>query len=39
MDEEKSASMTKQKIITALGSMFAFVLNVKERIDKTHSRG
>jgi len=26
--------MTKQKIITALGSMFAFVLDVKEWIDK-----
>ena len=34
MDEENLASMTKQKIITALGSMFAFVLDVKEWIDK-----
>lgn len=39
MDEEKLASMTKQKIITALGSMFAFVLNVKEWIDKNPFRG
>lgn len=39
MDEEKLASMTKQKIITALGSMFAFVLDVKEWIDKNPFRG
>lgn len=39
MDEEKLASMTKQKIITTLGSMFAFVLDVKEWIDKNPFRG
>ncbi|EGQ5283410.1 tyrosine-type recombinase/integrase [Enterobacter hormaechei] len=39
MDKEKLASMTKQKIITALGSMFAFVLDVKEWIDKNPFRG
>ncbi|MES0290860.1 tyrosine-type recombinase/integrase [Citrobacter freundii] len=39
MDEEQLASMTKQKIITALGSMFAFIMNVKEWINKNPFRG
>ena len=39
MDEEQLASMTKQKIITALGSMFAFIINVKEWINKNPFRG
>ncbi|ENL6902178.1 tyrosine-type recombinase/integrase [Enterobacter ludwigii] len=39
MDEEQLASMTKQKIITALGSMFAFIKNVKEWINKNPFRG
>ncbi|WP_333010379.1 tyrosine-type recombinase/integrase [Kluyvera sichuanensis] len=39
MDEEQLASMTKQKIITALGSMFAFILDVKEWIEKNPFRG
>lgn len=39
MDKEQLASMTKQKIITALGSMFAFIMNVKEWINKNSFRG
>lgn len=39
MDEEQLASMTKQKIITALGGMFAFIMNVKEWINKNPFRG
>lgn len=39
MDDEQLASMTKQKIITALGSMFNFILNVKEWIEKNPFKG
>ncbi|EDU8677597.1 tyrosine-type recombinase/integrase, partial [Salmonella enterica subsp. houtenae] len=39
MDEEQLASMTKQKIITALGSMFSFIMNVKEWINKNPFKG
>ncbi|QMG01751.1 tyrosine-type recombinase/integrase [Escherichia coli] len=39
MDDEQLASMTKQKIITALGSMFNFILNVNEWIEKNPFKG
>lgn len=39
MDDEQLASMTKQKIITALGSMFNFIVNVKEWVGKNPFRG
>lgn len=39
MDDEQLASMTKQKILTALGGMFNFIVNVKEWISKNPFKG